>query len=142
MVLLGVAIKSKGIYYYSKYMVLNIEDDLFIAQLLRDVDFSIILKKNQPITLDIVIYPKNDSYIKANIDHQYVNIFKKIGSYELLFDDLVENYFLNGLKKCTYRKNLDERYNINITLNAILVENNNYIVSTPILNGNKNYLNK
>ena len=142
MLLIGIVIKSKSIFYYSKPMILNIEKDFFIAQLLRDVDFSIILKKDEPIILDIVIYPKSDSYIEANIKHQYNNIFEKVGSYNLLFDDLVEDYFLNGLKKCTYRKNLDECYNINITLNAILVKNNNYIVSTPILNGNKNYLNK
>jgi hypothetical protein len=140
--LLGIVIKRKNIYYYSKPLVLNVEKDFFVAQLLRDVDFSIILRKDEPITLDIVIYPKGDSYIDANINNEYNNIFKKIGSYDLIFDHLVEDYLLNGLKKCTYRKILDEEDNINITLNAVSIKNNNYIVSTPLLNGSKNYLTK
>jgi hypothetical protein len=139
--ILGIAIKNNGIYSYSKPFILNNElKDKFIAQLIRDVDFSILLKNGEMIILDIIIYPNKSSYYEANSKNTSNNLFKKLGSYNLLFESIEDTNFY-GFKKGYFKKLLDEEYDLNISFTTIYRSNeDNYIVTTPVIYGNKNYL--
>ena len=139
--ILGIAIKNNGIYSYSKPFILNNElKDKFIAQLIRDVDFSILLKNSEMIILDIIIYPNKSSYYEANSKNTSNNLFKKLGSYNLLFESIEDTNF-QGFKKGYFKKLLDEEYDLNISFTTIYRSNeHNYIVTTPVIYGNKNYL--
>lgn len=139
--ILGIAIKSNNVYSYSKPFILNTElKDKFIAQLIRDIDFSILLKKNELITLDIIIYPNKNSYYDGNLRNDNINLFKKLGSYNLLFENIEDNNFY-GFKKGYFKKVLDESNNISITFSTIYREDEkDYIVSNPLIYGNKSYL--
>jgi hypothetical protein len=139
--ILGIAIKSNNVYSYSKPFILNTElKDKFIAQLIRDVDFSILLKKNELITLDIISYPSKNSYYEGNLRNDNNNLFKKLGSYNLLFENIEDNNFY-GFRKGYFKKVLDESNNISITFSTIYREyENDYIVSNPLIYGNKSYL--
>jgi hypothetical protein len=139
--ILGIAIKGNNVYSYSKPFILNTElKDKFIAQLIRDVDFSILLKKNELITLDIISYPSKNSYYEGNLRNDNNNLFKKLGSYNLLFENIEDNNFY-GFRKGYFKKVLDESNNISITFSTIYREyENDYIVSNPLIYGNKSYL--
>ena len=139
--ILGISIKNNGIYSYSKPFILNNElKDKFIAQLIRDVDFSILLKNGEMIILDIIIYPNKSSYYEANSKNTSNNLFKKLGSYNLLFESIEDTNFY-GFKKGYFKKLLDEEYDLNISFTTIYRSNeDNYIVTTPVIYGNKNYL--
>jgi len=139
--ILGIAIKNNGMYSYSKPFILNNElKDKFIAQLIRDVDFSILLKNGEMIILDIIIYPNKSSYYEANSKNTSNNLFKKLGSYNLLFESIEDNNFY-GFKKGYFKKLLHEEYDLNISFTTIYRSNeDNYIVTTPVIYGNKNYL--
>ena len=139
--ILGIAIKNNGMYSYSKPFILNNElKDNFIAQLIRDVDFSILLKNGEMIILDIIIYPNKSSYYEANSKNTSNNLFKKLGSYNLLFESIEDTNFY-GFKKGYFKKLLDEEYDLNISFTTIYRSNeDNYILTTPVIYGNKNYL--
>lgn len=139
--ILGIAIKNNGMYSYSKPFILNNElKDKFIAQLIRDVDFSILLKNGEMIILDIIIYPNRNSYYEANSKNTSNNLFKKLGSYNLLFESIEDTNFY-GFKKGYFKKLLDEDNDLNISFTTIYRSNeDNYIVTTPVIYGNKNYL--
>ena len=139
--ILGIAIKNNGMYSYSKPFLLNNElKDEFIAQLIRDVDFSILLKNGEMIILDIVIYPNKNSYYEANSKNTSNNLFKKLGSYNLLFESIEDTNF-HGFKKGYFKKLLDQDNNLTISFTTIYRKNeDNYIVTTPVIYGNKNYL--
>jgi hypothetical protein len=139
--ILGIAIKNNGMYSYSKPFILNNElKDKFIAQLIRDVDFSILLKNGEMIILDIIIYPNKNSYYKANSKNTSNNLFKKLGSYNLLFESIEDTNF-QGFKKGYFKKLLDQDNNLNISFSTFYrKDDDNYIVTTPVICGNNNYL--
>lgn len=139
--ILGIAMKSNDVYSYSKPFILNNElKDKFIAQLIRDIDFSILLKKGEEVVLDIIIYPNKNSYYEANSKNTNNNLFKKLGSYNLLFENIEDTEF-HGFKKGYFKKVLDQENDLSITFSTIYRKSDNdYIVSTPLIHGNKNYL--
>lgn len=139
--ILGIAIKNNSMYSYSKPFILNNElTDKFIAQLIRDVDFAILLKNGEMIILDIIVYPNKNSYYEANSKHRTNNLFKKLGSYNLLFEN-IENTNFQGFKKGNFKKLLDQENDLSISFSTIYMEDeDNYIVTTPLIYGNKNYL--
>ena len=138
---LGIAIKNNGMYSYSKPFILNNElKDKFIAQIIRDVDFSILLKNGEMIILDIVIYPNKYSYYEANSKNTSNNLFKKLGSYNLLFENN-EDINFQDFKKGYFKKLLDQENNLNISFSTIYMKDEDkYIVTTPLIYGNKSYL--
>ncbi len=139
--LLGISIKKNNIYSYSKPFILNTElKDKFIAQLIRDVDFSILIKEHEMITLDIIIYPNKKSYYEANLKDGSTNLFKKLGSYNLLFENIEDTNFY-GFKKGYFKKLLNEENNLSITFSTVYREDEkDYIISNPLIYGNKSYL--
>ena len=138
---LGIAIKNNGMYSYSKPFILNNElKDKFIAQIIRDVDFSILLKNGEMIILDIVIYPNKYSYYEANSKNTSNNLFKKLGSYNLLFENN-EDINFQDFKKGYFKKLLDQENNLNISFSTIYMKDEDkYIVTPPLIYGNKSYL--
>jgi len=139
--ILGIAVKNNGLYSYSKPFILNNElKDKFIAQLIRDIDFSILLKNNENIILDIIIYPNKNSYYEANSKYTNNNLFKKLGSYNLLFQNIEDTNF-QGFKKGYFKKILNQDYDLTISFTTIYrKEEDDYIVTTPLIYGNKDYL--
>ena len=140
--IVGIAIKNNGMYSYSKPFILNYElKDKFIGQIIRDVDFSILLKNGEMIILDIIIYPNKNSYYEANSKNTSNNLFKKLGSYNLLFESIENNNNFQDFKKGYFKKLLDQDNDLNISFSTFYRKvEDNYIVTTPVIYGNKNYL--
>jgi hypothetical protein len=136
--ILGIYIKINNNNYYSKPLIITDTSDIFIAQLIRDVDFSFIANKNDNIYMEIIEYPNKNSYYDANIKNN-IN-FKKFGSYSFIF---------NGIQNLN--KNLDfitdnlslilnETHNLKVTFHIVYRKiENDYILSTPTLSCKKDY---
>ena len=140
---LGLCIKKDDINHYSKPFFLNDTDkNIFIAQIIRDVDFSLFINLNDIFELTIIIYPMKDSYYNANKNNLDPTSFKVLGKYNIIFDKIDDIIILDNFKKGILKKRLDDNYDIDIEFSIILMKNNeDYILSTPIIKGNKNYLN-
>jgi hypothetical protein len=139
--ILGICIKNEETYNYSKALFLDSTNDkYFIAQSIRDIDFSIIVKSMDNLKIYIIEYPKNDFYKKCNIDNinpERSNI-KILGNYSFRFEP-----DQNNVDEINNKKNivipLDKEYELNIDMSYILY-NSDYILTTPYISGNKSYL--
>jgi hypothetical protein len=140
---LGLCIKKDDINHYCKPFFLNDTDEnIFIAQIIRDVDFSLIINLNDIFELTVIIYPMKDSYYNANKNNLDPNTFKVLGKYNIIFDKIDNIIILDNFKKGVLKKRLDDNYDVDIEFSIILMENKvDYILSTPFVKGNKNYLN-
>ena len=135
--------KKDNVNHYCKPFFLNdIDKNIFIGQVIRDVDFSLFVKLNDIFELSIIIYPKKDSYYTANKNNLEPNNFKILGNYTLVIDKIEDLIIMDNLKKGVIRKKLNENYDIDIEFSIIIMKNNtDYILSTPYIKGNKDYLN-
>jgi hypothetical protein len=143
MTLIGIKVKiNEGIInYYSKPFLLDYDKDLFIAQLIRDVDFSILLKKNDSIELQILVYPNRTIYQNLNIKNSEHHNLAVLGTYNFIFHNFNENYDLYEFKKTSFNKTLNNELKLEIFFSVIYIDSNDeYIVSTPTLRGSKKYL--
>ena len=143
MVLIGIKIKINegSINYYSKPFLLDYDKDIFIAQLIRDVDFSFLLKKNDNVELEILIYPNKTIYQDLNIKNSEHHNLTVLGIYNFIFHNFNENYDSYEFKKTSFNKTLNNELNLEIFFSVIYIESNNeYIISTPTLRGFKKYL--
>lgn len=143
MILIGIKIKiNEGtINYYSKPFLLDYNKDLFIAQLIRDVDFSLLLKKNDNMELQILVYPNRTIYQKLNINNTDDHNLRILGTYNFIFQNFNENYDSSEFKKTLFNEILNNQLNLEIFFSVIYIEKNNeYIISTPTLQGSKDYL--
>ena len=143
--ILGICIKNEETYNYSKALFLDSTNDkYFIAQSIRDIDFSIIVKSMDNLKIFIIKYSKSDFYKKCNIDNinpERSNI-KILGNYSFIFEPeqnntTIINNKINNKKKLLIQ--LDKEYELNIDMSYILY-NDDYILTTPYISGNKNYL--
>ena len=138
---LGICIKYNNTYRYSKPFFLNIDDDTFIAQIIRDVDYSFLINLNDTFELNVIIYPRNDSYFEANKDNIEPINFKILGKYTVNTDNIKFSTTYNNFNKGSLIKKLDNQYDVNIEFSILLLENKkDYMLSTPCITGNRNYL--
>ena len=143
MTLIGIKVKiNEGtINYYSKPFLLDYDEDLFIAQLIRDVDFSFLLKKNDSVELQILVYPNRTIYQNLNIKNIEHHNLRILGTYNFIFHNFNENYDSYEFKKTFFNKKLNNELNLEIFFSVIYIETNNeYIISTPTLRGSTKYL--
>lgn len=147
--LIGLSIKKDETYYYCKPFILNsfLDKDgekIIIGQILRDVDFSLIVIKNEIIELDILLYKTKNDYYEGNLKYQQSNeSFKKLGSYKLVIDDFKEMYDNEEFKKFNYTKILNKNLEVEINFSLLELHNktNEFILSTPMIKGKECYFN-
>ena len=138
-ILIGLVVIIDNTYKYSKPFILNTEDEKsFIAQIIRDVDFDIIVDKNEIIHIQIVVYPKKMSYYKANIEGVCHN-FKILGTYDVLCDQLNNDYIFQKRAHGNFQTILDNDFNLELFFSFTIYEKK-YLLATPMLTGNINYL--
>ena len=136
--ILGIYIKINNNKYYSKPLIINDNSDIFIAQLIRDVDFSFIANKNDNIYMEIIEYPNKKSYYDANIKNN-IN-FKKFGSYIFVFDGIQNLNNKQDFVTDIVSVNLNEMHNLKVTFHIVYRKiENDYILSTPIISCKKEY---
>jgi len=143
--LLGICIQKKNINHYSKPFILNdIDDTFFIAQILRDVDYCTIMELNEIFDISIVIYPEKTSFYDGNSKNLDPSTFKLLGKYRISFNVIKESFSLSDFKKGTFSKKLDNSYDLEINFSTILKDNNNheYFLLTPSIYAKKSYLTK
>jgi len=137
--IIGLVLKRKNIYKYSKPFILNIENEnSFIAQIIRDVDFDYIVNKNETINIEIVKYPRLDSYYYGNIQNSDHN-FESLGKYNILCDKLNSDYIFQDRIHGSFNVNLDVNFNLELMF-SFTTYDNKYLLLTPMLTGNINYL--
>jgi len=138
-ILIGLVVIRDNTYKYSKPFILNTEDEKsFIAQIIRDVDFDIIVDKNEIIHIQIVKYPKKMSYYEANIEGVNHN-FKILGTYDILCDKLNNDYIFQNRAHGNFQTILDNDFNLELFFSFTIYEKK-YLLVTPMLTGDINYL--
>lgn len=140
--ILGLCIKKENTYNYCKPFILNKSgEDSFIGQILRDIDFSIFVSSNDSLDLYIIIYPNKDSFYDANKNNIDPNLFKILGNYPIILDNLDKLIIYHDINKGFFNKLLDINNNIEIEFSIIYhKKNESYILSTPCIKGNLKYL--
>jgi len=138
-ILIGLVIIRNNTYKYSKPFILNTEDETsFVAQIIRDVDFDIIVDKNEIINIQIVKYPKKMSYYEANVagvNHNF-NIF---GTYNIICDKLNNDYIFQKRAHGEFHTILDNDFNLKLLFSFTIYEKK-YLLVTPMLTGDISYL--
>jgi hypothetical protein len=138
-ILIGLVVIQDNTYKYSKPFILNTEDEkIFMAQIIRDVDFDIMVNKNEIIHIQIVKYPKSKSYYEANIEGTNHN-FKILGSYDILCDKLNHDYIFQNRAHGDFHTILDNDFNLELFFSFTTYEKK-YLLVTPMLTGNIGYL--
>lgn len=146
--LLGICIKRNNIYHYSKPFIVNnyvdnIGNNVFCAQIMRDIDFSVLLELNDNIVIDIIIYPNKMSSYDANLKNKDPDLFTKLGSYNVVFNNIIEKTCIDNFEKGKYCLKLDNPYNLEIEFTTIIRQRErDYIITTPTITGNSNFLNQ
>ena len=149
--LIGISITYYGNIHYSKPFLTNTYYDEFKkkmcinSQLLRDVDFSMILTKGDTINIDIILYNSISSYHEITKNNtESSNLFIKLGSYNIIFDDILNDYTFQTIEKGKFIKKLDEQNDVYIEFSTILYNksNNEFILTTPYIKGNEFFFHK
>ncbi len=140
---LGICIYQGDTYHYTKPFLYSSEDkNYFSAQLIRDVDFSLIVELDEFLKVHIIKYKNKDSYLKFNQDNvSPFYVADKIGilnSYDVYVNEL-EKYDCSPeyIKSRLVRK-LDNIVDLSIEFTVIerIVEKD-YILCTPKITGKK-----
>ena len=139
--LLGIHIKLNDTNLYSKPFIFNQNNGSFIAQMIRDIDFSFLIKKNQEFILNIIQYEHKNSYYELNKMNKEASDSKIFGTYNLIFDEVLDNSCMNDFEKGFFKKVLDENHNITLTFSVVnRKDEDDYIFSTPLIIGNSSFL--
>ena len=123
-------------------------DDIFIGQILRDIDFSFYTVLYERMEISIILYPEKTSYYDANKYNYSPNKFKVLGTYNIVFDEITEKHNCDNFTKGVLSKKVDNNLKLNITFCAYKDNTmkktdkyyNNYILSNPTITGLKEYL--
>jgi hypothetical protein len=138
---LGLCIEKDGIHHYCKPFILNHDNENnFIGQIIRDVDFSLFIKLNDIYELSIIVYPEKNSYYYANKNNINVNTFKVLTKCIFAIDNIEDIQITDLLKKGILRKKINETYDVNIEFYIMLTNNVDLILSTPFIKGHRDYL--
>jgi len=135
--LLAIKVERNSYTHYSKPFFLNNDQDkIFVAQIIRDVDFSFIIENSEQFILSILLYHEKNDYYKLNSNINLTKEPKIIGIYKLFFKNNNDNY-----SQTHFNSVLDNEYNLKITFNMRYRKiENDYILSTPTLYGNKKFI--
>ncbi len=138
---IGICIKLNNKYTFSKPFYINITDNDFIAQILRDVDYSVMLNESEEFTLFVIKYPKKTSYINANENPNLISSFEILGEYTIKTNNMNHEYSIKNMDKYTLTKTLNNELNTTIRFSIIKQKNkSNCILSLPTIIGNIKYL--
>jgi hypothetical protein len=139
--LLGIHIKLNDTNLYSKPFIFNQNNGSFIAQMIRDIDFSFLIKKNQEFLLNIIQYEHKNSYYELNKMNKEPSNSKIFGRYNLIFDEVLDNSCMNDFEKGVFKKILDENHDITLIFSVVRrKDEDDYIFSTPSIIGNSSFL--
>ena len=135
--LLAIKVERGDYTHYSKPFFLNNElKEIFVAQIIRDIDFSFIVEQEDNFILTILSYHDKNDYYRLNTNVKPSKEPEIIGIYPIFFKNNNENNI-----ETHFNSVLDPEYNLKITFNVRYRKiENDYILSTPTLNGNKKFL--
>ena len=143
---LGLCIYQNDTYHYTKPLLYNSENkDYFSAQLIRDVDFSLIVELDEFLKVHIIKYKNKDSYLQFNEDNvSPVYVADKIGiicSYDVYITDLQKYDCSPEYIKWRLARKLDNIIDLWIEFTLIeRVAEKDYILCTPKITGKKYFL--
>jgi hypothetical protein len=110
--------------------------EVFVAQIIRDVDFSFIVEQDDDFILTILSYNDKNDYYRLNTNVKPSKEPEIFGIYPIFFKNNNENSI-----KTHFNSVLDKEYDLKITFNVMFRKiENDYILSTPTLSGNKIFL--
>lgn len=143
---LGLCIYQNDTYHYTKPLLYNSENkNYFSAQLIRDVDFSLIVELDEFLKVYIIKYKNKDSYLQFNEDNvSPVYIADKIGvicSYDVYVRELQKYDCSSEYIKSRLVKKLDNIIDLTIEFTVIeRITEKDYILCTPKITGKKYFL--
>jgi len=113
----------------------------FLAQLIRDVDFSFYYEKEEKIELEILVYPDKNTHRLLN-NGRCINTdsIKILGKYELNGSNIEFNFINTKINKSgKLKKKFTDEY-LEIEFTTFNTEDNLFIVSTPSIKGYMSFL--
>lgn len=132
--------------YYSPSLIIHKFNDFdhkkcFLAQIIRDVDFSFYYEKGEKIELEILVYPEKNTYRLLNSGRSVnTDSIKILGKYQLNESDIEFNFVNTKINKSgKLKKKITEEY-IEIEFTTFNTEDNMFIVSTPSIKGYMSFL--
>jgi hypothetical protein len=132
--------------YYSPSLIIHKFNDLdhkqcFLAQLIRDVDFSFYYEKGEKIELEILVYPEKNTYRLLNSGRSInMDDIKILGKYELNGSNIEFNFINTKINKSgKLKKNIIED-SLEIEFTTFNTEDNLFIISTPSIKGYMSFL--
>ena len=137
--LLAIKVERNDNTHYSKPFFLNIESDrVFVAQIIRDVDFSFIVEQESDFILTILSYYDKNDYYRLNTNIKPSKQPTIFGIYPIFFKNNNENFI-----ESHFNSVLDKEYDLKITFNVRYRKiENDYILSTPTLYGTNKFIEK
>ena len=134
-----IQINDSSINYYSKPFILSFYDDTFNAQLIRDVDFSILIKKYDNVSLEIIEYSNKTDFYRLNTQNIEDHKCRILNKSNFIFENFDEKYESPDFQKSLFIKELSDIDNLTVAFTTILTNNDDkYILTTPIITGLKN----
>jgi hypothetical protein len=113
-------------------------DKVFVAQIIRDIDFSFIIEQCDDFILTILLYHDKNDYYRLNTNIKPSNEPEILGIYPIFFKNNNENFIASYFNTV-----LDIEYNLKIIFNTRYRKiENDYILSTPTLYGDKKFIEK
>jgi len=140
--MIGICIKQNNEYKYSKPLIMNMEDkDNFYGQLIRDIDYSLIVNLGDNLELYIIRYNNKREYYEANLMNKNPENFIILGKYILNIENIYyEKINSKSMIRGYISKKLDINQGVKIKFTLISEDNKDYYMSNPEISGNKNYL--
>jgi hypothetical protein len=132
--------------HYSPPLIIHKFNDLdhkqcFLAQLIRDVDFSFYYEKGEKIELEIMVYPdKNTHRLLNNGRSINTDSIKILGKYELNGSNIEFNFINTKINKSGKLKKYIMEDSLEIEFTTFNTEDNLFIISTPSIKGYMSFL--
>jgi len=138
--LFAIHIKLGDTNLYSKPFVFNQNNGSFISQMLRDIDFSFLIKKDQNFTLNIIEYSTKNDFYEFNKNNKECPDTIKLATYNLVFDEALDKCCTDEFEKGIFKRVLDQNNDVVLIFTVIRRKNeDDYIFSTPLITGNNSF---
>lgn len=127
---LSLLLKNNDSNIYTKPFIIDVDDQYFNGEILKESDFSLIVEKNETIIFDLVLFNDNINFIDK-IKHKK---YKNLGTYNIklnLYDSL---YKINVIEK------LDDKFKLEITFLAMQKNKKEFVLTNPSIKGLKTFL--
>jgi hypothetical protein len=132
--LIGIYIKENNKFHFTKPLNIIKDYDHIYCSINRDIDYSLLLNKDESFELGIIEYNKYNDYYELNNNNLLNNDINVI----MTFNNL--NISINNILNNKIYYTLNNEYDIKIDFSIFYLYYDKYIITTPHLSFTENLL--